>query len=196
MYVPDEEKQPEYQPPPKVGSRGAVCWSAGAAGACCCWWCAAAAAVLVVLGALGLEWQVWLGGEARRPVRCRLSCQPPPRCHPAASHLATCHLCPIPQYADLPDNEDEDGPGGKAPPGKAPPAKAPPAKGPQAKPPRPPQGGDAQQPAAAQQGGEGSGAGDKRDAQAAALEAAQEKAKKAKEAKQAGWFELKINTNV
>ena len=80
-----------------------------------------------------------------------------------------------PQYADLPDNEDEEGEGAK---------------------PRP-QGGDAQQPAAGEQGGgEGGAAGDKRSAQAAALEAAQDKAKKAKEAKQSGWFELKINTNV
>jgi HIV Tat-specific factor 1 len=99
---------------------------------------------------------------------------------------------PPPKYADLSDNEDDEKPGGKAAAAKAAGAagKAAAAKGGR------PQGGDAQQTAAAQQGGEGGGAGDKRDAQAAALEAAQEKAKKAKEAKQAGWFELKINTNV
>lgn len=99
-----------------------------------------------------------------------------------AHHTLCIHPCrPLPspapplQYADLPD-EDEDGSGAKAP---------------------RPQGGDAQKPAAEQQGGENGGAGEKkRAAQAAALEAAQEKAKKAKEAKPAGWFELKINTNV
>lgn len=77
-----------------------------------------------------------------------------------------------PQYSDLPDAEEE-GEEGK---GR-------------------PQGGDAQAPAGGAQAG-GSGGGDKRSAQAAALEAAQERSKKAKEAKQAGWFELKINTNV
>lgn len=99
------------------------------------------------------------------------TCHPPSRCCPLT-------ILPLPQYADLPDIEEEEGEGAKA----------------------RPQGGNAQQPAAAQQGGgggEGGGAaGDKRSAQAAALEAAQEKQKKAKEAKQAGWFELKINTNV
>lgn len=89
------------------------------------------------------------------------------------------------QYGDLPDEEDEEGAAAGE---GAPKLRA--------------QGGDAQQaPAGKQQPGSkdaaaAAAAGEKRDVQAAALEAAQSKAKKAKEAKQSGWFDLKINTNV
>ncbi|KAL4859417.1 Splicing factor U2AF-associated protein 2 [Chlorella vulgaris] len=103
---------------------------------------------------------------------------------------------PPPKYSDLPDEEEEEAAGSA--------------------PARRPQGGDAQQPAA--QPGQAAAAaaapsdpaaataapaaaaaavsGDKRDVQAAALEAARDKSKKAKAAAPQGWFDLKINTNV
>ncbi|PSC73552.1 Splicing factor U2AF-associated 2 [Micractinium conductrix] len=89
---------------------------------------------------------------------------------------------PPPKYDQLPDIADEEGQAGTTAAGER------------------QQGGDAQQPAAAGAAADAAAAapaaGDKRDAQAAALEAAREKSKKAKEGKPQGWFDLKINTNV
>jgi hypothetical protein len=106
-------------------------------------------------------------------------------CRGAASRP---RLLPPLQYDQLEDNEDEEGA------------------------PRKPQGGDAQQPAAAADSGQapaaaaaaaaeaapaGEGAaGAKRDVREAALEAAREKSKKAKAGQPQGWFELKVNTSV
>ena len=93
------------------------------------------------------------------------------------THRLSVSLCFL-QYDQLPDIADEEGQAGTAAAGER------------------QQGGDAQQPAAAGAAADAAAAapaaGDKRDAQAAALEAAREKSKKAKEGKPQGWFDLKV----
>lgn len=158
VFVPDEEKQPEYEPPPKVGV-----WGGG--------------------GRVALRWPqpgpppagLLTEGLCRRSQR---RCAP----QPAVTYVPASPLLWAPlQYADLPDIDEEEGPGAG----------------------RKPQGGDAQQPAAADAdgggndgasngGNGGAAAGDKRSAQEAALEAARERSKKSKAQQQQSWFELKV----
>lgn len=166
VFVPDEEKQPEYEPPPKV--RGA------AASSGCDFRAGWTKAGLAAVGVVSVHpcWEQQPGC-----VGVDLHCSQPPRILPGS---------PVPphsrQYSDLPDVDDEEGAGAGA--GRKP-------QGGDAQQPATVGAGGT---AAAGDSGNNGGAvpGDKRSAQEAALEAARERSKKSKAQQPQGWFELKV----